>query len=293
MATNKEAVDCAQALTATSAVALKSSGIVAVGRYLGKKNMNWWKTIGPDEVKIIHDAGLALILIWEGNPTYPGYFDYAKGFSDAKLAADEAKYLGAPSPTAIYFAVDYDAQAGDMSEIIAYFEGVRDGLAGQYLTGAYGSYAVLNALHNSAFPPDRYFQTYAWSGVQVFPGNHIYQYQNDVAIAGVALDRDKIQSGAGTWPELLEEVKYMSKHAIIYFTVTDFSTAKIVADRLGNCGMFCRNADNAAIHPDAKVAEHLIVIGGAAYNDHPNVTNCCGKGAPETAILAAQYAQTL
>ncbi|MHB1651685.1 MAG: DUF1906 domain-containing protein [Desulfitobacteriaceae bacterium] len=293
MGSNMEAIDCASTLTATEVAALKSSGIVAVGRYLGHKNMNWWKTIGPDEVQIIHDAGLALILIWESNPTYAGYFDYSKGVSDAKLAVDEVASLGAPKGTAIYFAVDYDAQTGDMAAIEEYFRGVRDGLARQYLVGVYGSYDVMAALalQESTNPPDKYYQTYAWSGGQVFEGNHVYQYQNDVIIAGVSADRDKIQSMAGTWPEIGE--KYMPKHAIIYFTDRDFSSARIVSDRLGGCGMFCRNADNSFIHPDAKAAEHLVMIGGAEYHDHPNVTNCCGAGAPETAIVAARYAQTL
>ncbi|GAB6170531.1 peptidoglycan recognition family protein [Paradesulfitobacterium aromaticivorans] len=81
-------------------------------------------------------------------------------------------------------------------------------------------------------------------------------------------------------------------HAVVYFTDRDFSSARIVSDKLGGCAMFCRNGQSA-VHPEAKSAKHLVIIGGPEVKDHPNVTNCCGAGAPETAILAAQYAQTL
>lgn len=91
----------------------------------------------------------------------------------------------------------------------------------------------------------------------------------------------------------LQEGEIKVEHAIVYFTDRDFSSARIVSDKLGGCAMFCRNGDNSKIHPDAKTAKHLVMIGGSEYHDHPNVTNRCGAGAPETAILAAQYAQTL
>lgn len=80
--------------------------------------------------------------------------------------------------------------------------------------------------------------------------------------------------------------------AVAYWTLRDFSGAEQIAAKLGNCGMFCRNA-NPALHQDAKAAKHLIVIGGPEVTDHPNVTNKCGIDGPETAILAAEYAKTL
>lgn len=82
------------------------------------------------------------------------------------------------------------------------------------------------------------------------------------------------------------------KEAIAYWTLKDFSTAEQIAAKLGNCGMFCRNT-NPALHPDAKAAKRLIVVGGPEVKDHPNVTNLCGLHAEDTAIKAAQYAKTL
>jgi len=151
-------IDCASTLNATNAQALKNASIEAVGRYICG---NYGITAA--EAKAILDAGLKMWLIFELNPTYSGYFYYAKGFSDAHEAVSEAESLGVPEGVGIYFTVDYDAQSGDMDEIIAYFEGVKAGLKGKYLVGAYGSYSVMEALAASNFAPDLYFQTYAWS----------------------------------------------------------------------------------------------------------------------------------
>lgn len=82
------------------------------------------------------------------------------------------------------------------------------------------------------------------------------------------------------------------KVAIVYWTAKDFSVAQLIAERLGNCGMFCRNA-KPDLHEDAKSAQKLIVVGGPEITDHPNVTNLCGATGPDTAILAANYAKTI
>ncbi len=268
-----EAMDCATRLTAQSAAAVKSTGIIAVSRYLGFKNHTWSKTLTPDELKAIHAAGLSVVLIWESDPTFAGYFSYAKGVADAKSAVEEAQYLGAPKDTAIYFTVDFDVHVSNMAAIIDYFHGVRDGI-GQYLVGAYGSYAVVNALKNSNYSPDKYWQTYAWSGGQVFAGN-LYQYQNSVTIGGIPADRDKINTAPGAWPEIGgTDVN----EGILIFGPDDFVTAKYLAATLGNeVAIFMRKPDGTP--PEAiKSAKHLYVVGGSASGvDHPNQTVLAGR----------------
>ena len=90
-----------------------------------------------------------------------------------------------------------------------------------------------------------------------------------------------------------EEESVQMKEAIVFWSWDDASAVKQIADRLGNCGMFCRNREATAVHPDAKGAKHLINVGGPEVSDHPNVKNLCGATGPDTAILAAQYAKTL
>lgn len=223
-----EAIDCSIRLTSTTAKALKDAGIVAVGRYLGYKNQGWSKTLTPDELKVIQAVGLSVFLIWESNPTTSGYFSYNKGISDAKLALEEAAYLGAPNNTAVYFTVDFDAQSSNMAAIIEYFRGVCEGVNGQYLVGAYGSYNVLLALKTSSYAPNKYYQTYAWSNGSVFTGNDIYQYQNDITLQGVAVDRDTIQYNAGCWPEM-EENDVKLNYLVLYYGDADLQIAANMA----------------------------------------------------------------
>ncbi|MDR3585719.1 MAG: DUF1906 domain-containing protein [Desulfosporosinus sp.] len=225
-----EAIDCSTTLTSTTAAALKVAGIVAVGRYLGYETQGWSKSLSPDELSVIQASGLSVFLIWESNPTTAGYFSYSKGVSDAQIALEEAAYLGAPNSTAIYFAVDFDAQASDMTAIIEYFSGVRDGLKGQYLVGAYGSYSVLQALQASSYAPDKYWQTYAWSNGMIFSGNDIYQYQNDVTLEGIAVDLDTIQYNSGCWPEI--GCNNVFANLVIYEVGPDVKAAQYLADYL-------------------------------------------------------------
>lgn len=81
--------------------------------------------------------------------------------------------------------------------------------------------------------------------------------------------------------------------AVVYWSARDYSVALMVANKLGGCGHFCRNEIATNVHPDAKGAKHLVNIGGPEIHDHPNVTNKCGDHAPDTAILAAEYANSL
>ena len=184
------AVDCAASLTMANAQALKVSGVTAAGRYLTGRY-----ALTPGEIAAIHGAGLSLFLIYETSPTQPSYFTYAQGLQDAKQAIAAAVSLRAPNGVGIYFTVDYDAQPGDMSAIIDYVHGARDGLGGKYLLGLYGSYAVVTALRPYV---DKVWQTYAWSGAQTAP-NDIYQYENNARMCGVSVDLDYINPDAGLW----------------------------------------------------------------------------------------------
>jgi LysM repeat protein len=188
-------IDCATKLTAATAAKLKAAGIGAVGRYLGRTS---WKGLTAEEVRVILAAGLSIFPIWETNPTSRGYFSQAKGEADAKAAIAELAAIGAPAGIAVYFAVDYDAQAADMAAISAYFTCVKAGLAGKYAVGTYGSYGVLTTLEKTGYVT-RYYQTYAWSKGKVFSKNTVYQHQNGVSLCGITVDKDLISSTSGLW----------------------------------------------------------------------------------------------
>ena len=132
-----------------------------------------------------------------------------------------------------------------------YFQGVKDGLGSKYLTGAYGPHRVMQALK-----VDRYYQTYAWSYGCVYAGNHIYQYQNDVTVAGVAVDRDAVNEDAGLW-----EVMKMFKDLVVYADGADKRAAEYLADALKAPIVSLDNATPELL----ACATSTYKVGGSAY----------------------------
>ncbi len=187
-------IDCATKLNSSTAAGLKSQGVQYVCRYLGDS----WKTMDKAEAAAILNAGLNIISIWETNPTRASYFNYNKGVTDAQTASSYAQSIGQPSGSAIYFTVDYDAQSADMAAILDYFAGVRQGLDKNYKVGAYGSISVAETLHSSN-AADYYWQTYAWSRGNRADFISIYQYKNNVTLAGVQVDFNEVTNNAGSW----------------------------------------------------------------------------------------------
>ncbi|WP_172408123.1 glycoside hydrolase domain-containing protein [Desulfosporosinus sp. FKA] len=279
-------IDCATRLTSSSAQVLKSSGVEVVGRYLGHTLS---KGLTSDEVKAIHGAGLDLFLIFELSPLEASYFTFDKGVSDAKFALQEAENLGVPQGVCIYFTVDYEAQSADMSAIAEYLHGIHTILTGKYLVGVYGSYAVINAMKGANYPPDRYFQTYAWSYGAKVP-NHIYQYKNNVMVGGVYVDEDYVNDDAGLWSKnIVDKVSEndMLDVCVLLNTKEDFWDGFDVSVKNGYCPIVVR--PNPTTIPDvAMKAKHLIVVGGSTTG-HQNEKLLNGNDKYDTAAAVKKY----
>jgi hypothetical protein len=248
-------IDCATRLNTTSAKALKSAGIDYVGRYLGPANN--WKTMQSAEAKAILDVGLNLISIWETNPTHKSYFTHAQGVSDAKSATAYATSVGQPKGTAIYFTVDYNAQSADYAAILDYFAGVRSAI-GEYKLGAYGSYGVINYLHqhNAA---DYYMQTYAWSSGKVASFIHVYQYKNDTKVAGISVDLDQILKDPGGWKPMSTIFKLGSSGDAVKSLQEKLKVVLKLSDSFKVDGVF--GAATRAAVKSFQVQHHLTVDG--------------------------------
>lgn len=194
-----KAVDCDTPLTAASAKAFKDAGVVAVARYLGKKTQGWAKALTLEEVDACRGVALPIVPIWEGDPTYLTYFTASQGWRDARDAIIDAKFLGIPHGTVIYFTVDCDVLATDIDAVLTYFEAVHSVLGNTYSLGVYGSARVVQALHDSHIKPDFYWQTAAWSGGQILPWVHLYQRPTGETIGGVQVDIDEVFHPPGWW----------------------------------------------------------------------------------------------
>ena len=192
------AVDCT-GLNEIQISNLAKNGIKYVGRYLSRST---WKGLSLGEIANIKAAGMQIFSIYETNPTYAGYFVPGKGKSDATDALTLAKAAGQPEGSAIYFTVDYDAQAADLANILNYFREVSAQLDGLYHVGAYGSFTVLNYLHeNNA--AEYWFQTVGWSRGQRCNFLNIFQYQVDKTNwngTGANVDLNDLEkSDIGAW----------------------------------------------------------------------------------------------
>ena len=190
--------DSATAMTAVRAQALVNNKYTFVGRYLsGSYSMSL------DEAKIISNAGLFIVSIWEkGKPTSSSYFTASQGASDGQSAILAAKALGQPTGTPIYFTVDYDASLSDIKgPITKYLQAIKKIFEADnyyYALGLYGSGSVLNYFKNT------YQYTWlagasAWSGSSTFDNWFLKQYDNGTTIGSYTIDKDTSNGKAGGW----------------------------------------------------------------------------------------------
>lgn len=213
-----EGFDCATKLNSTTAKGLKNAGFEYAIRYLPTST---WKGLTEGEVKVIQDAGLKLVSIFQTSANYPGYFGGSQGRADGKHAQMLAEKMGQPKGTAIYFAVDYDAQPANIRRVLEYMKGVKMALK-EYKVGIYGSYRVMNEVKQNT-PVDYYWQTYAWSYGKVASFIHMHQYKNGVVIAGVQVDKNSIKKDPGAWG--VQEAPKTSKKYTVHTELPGYYTA--------------------------------------------------------------------
>lgn len=190
-----EGIDCATPLNAQTARALAALGCRFAARYLVPAGYAW-KRLTPAEAKAISDAGMRIVSVYETTASRPAG-GTSSGNSDGAAALREARTVGQPPGTAIYFAVDYDAGAGDYDEIEAYLRAAAAQMPA-YEVGVYGSFAVVEEMAGRG-ACRHFWQTYAWSRGKQSGKANLYQYQNNVQKAGVWVDLNRSFGGEGWW----------------------------------------------------------------------------------------------
>jgi hypothetical protein len=162
---------------------LKGSHLDFVARYY-RDPASRWPALSAEEARAVSSAGMKLVAVWESHSHKPGYFSYSSGYYDAMTAYREARAVGQPPGSAIYFAVDYNAPPWDiMGSIDQYFRGVLAGLAASsarkapvYAVGVYGSGAVCDYLKHARLVKYAWLSnSTAWSGYDVFTDWNIRQ----------------------------------------------------------------------------------------------------------------------
>lgn len=188
-------IDCSTPLTAQSARQLAEAGYRFAARYLVPQEYKW-KRLTLAEAEAITAAGMQIVSVFEttanraaGGAVY--------GNSDGQAALKEAKAIKQPEGSAIYFAVDYDAQPDDYDAIEAYLKAAAAQIPG-YEAGVYASYAVVEEMAKRG-ACEHFWQTYAWSRGHESNRANLYQYRNNVQAANTAVDLNRSYGGEGWW----------------------------------------------------------------------------------------------
>ena len=150
--------------TGADAVCLATNGIAFVFRYYSTTTTSSTKRLTLREAQALAAAGIMLGTVYEDGPTNVDYFSDDRGVADGTRAWQYAQQIGQPNGSAIYFAVDYDALAADLTAIVSYFQGIQSGLdsasGGQssYSIGVYGSGLVCHTIKQ-----DQNLAKYSWT----------------------------------------------------------------------------------------------------------------------------------
>lgn len=204
-------IDTAARLSAKQAAAIRALGYGFVGRYLVPETGTLAaKALTKAEAEAITGAGLRLLTVWETTADRARGGAYA-GVADGKKAKACAEAIGMPAGGVIYFAVDYDAQDGEMDTIAAYLIAAA-GMCRPYRVGVYGSYRVVEAMRAREVC-EHFWQCVAWSAGKRSPALTVYQSQWSggkearaaAAKIGVAVDinecPDVVRAGIWTYEE--------------------------------------------------------------------------------------------
>lgn len=149
---------------------LAQSHVDFVARYYREPNSRF-PALSTGEAQLLSSLGIKLVAVWESHSRTPAHFSYDSGFGDANTAYREAKMVGQPSGSAIYFAVDFDARGDSFERVDEYFRGVQAGLAAagggrpEYAVGVYGSGAVCDAVKHAGLARYSWLSnSFAWTG---------------------------------------------------------------------------------------------------------------------------------
>src|SRR5207248_10640614 len=108
--------------------------------------------LSAKEARALSGLGWNVVAVFGSHSHHRDYFSYTRGYWDAMQAAQQARAVGQPGGSAIYFAVDFDARGAYIVPIDQYFRGITNGLAAagagrpEYKVGVYGSGAVCESL---------------------------------------------------------------------------------------------------------------------------------------------------
>ncbi len=190
------ACDGVTMITPARAQALKDAGYKYIGRYLFNPSSTSLpeKQIQPGELATIKEYGLNCFPIFQTWSRSADYFSYNQGTADAFRAIEWAEYHGFKPGTIIYFAVDYDAMDGEVTDyVIPHFRGIMRtiGENSAYGIGVYGPRNVCQRVADAGYAATSFVSDMS-SG---FSGNLGYPLPTNWAFDQISTI--KVGSGSG------------------------------------------------------------------------------------------------
>ncbi|WP_033312021.1 glycoside hydrolase domain-containing protein [Streptomyces iakyrus] len=190
------ACDGVTEITPARAQALKDAGYKYIGRYLFNPSSTSLpeKQIQPGELATIKEYGLNCFPIFQTWSRSADYFSYNQGTADAFRAIEWAEFHGFKPGTIIYFAVDYDAMDGEVTDyIIPHFRGIMRtiGENSAYGIGVYGPRNVCQRVADAGYAATSFVSDMS-SG---FSGNLGYPLPTNWAFDQISTI--KVGSGSG------------------------------------------------------------------------------------------------
>lgn len=170
---------------------LKASQIDFVARYY-RDPVSALPALSAAEAQRLSSLGVKIVAVWEPSSPDQRYLNYSDGYRDAGMAYGQAKAIGQPPGSAIYFAIDLNTKRLDAVE--QYFRGVAAGLAAagggvsEYKVGVYGSGAVCDAVKGAGLAQYSWLSNSAsWAGSLGYDGWNIKQGD---PLDGLSFDND-------------------------------------------------------------------------------------------------------
>jgi hypothetical protein len=155
---------------------IRQSGIDFVARYYRDPD-SALPPLTPSEAQALSAQGLKIVAVFEWHSPDPERMSYAAGFSDAQMAGTQARAVGQPPGSAIYFAVDFNAAGDQLDAVAQYFRGIAAGLSG-YRIGVYGSGTVCDFVKRSGLAQYSWLgNALNWDGATTYDGWDIEQGQ--------------------------------------------------------------------------------------------------------------------
>lgn len=188
--------------TSASVASLQARGVTAIGRYYSSKA---WKRLTAQEARAVSLAGIDLFTVFEdkGDPE----LTVEKGVFDGQVAFQQARTIGQPEGSAIYFALEHLPHGYAQSHVPGtkrYIEGVRQAIDGHYAVGVYSNGVVLEAMLDASLCEFAWLSaSRAFEGSKAFYASRRWVLAQDPKVdqnwGGLSVDVNEVQGSFGAF----------------------------------------------------------------------------------------------